>query len=203
MADNQRQELIQTAMAKMRQVGIRSVSIDDVCRELGISKKTFYVYFATKDELVEAMLYQLENDVNANIRNILKEKTVMELLLNCQKIIHNARDVRKIPPLLFDLEKYYPQLYKAHNARTRQYAKENMHIVLSRGIEEHIFREDLDIDKVSSIIVMMRETVMNMPLERREDRKTMEIVKYSIDIVMRGIMSEEGRRKMVEMSEKK
>ena len=44
-ADNLKERILETATTKMTVAGVRSVSIDDICRELGISKKTFYVYF--------------------------------------------------------------------------------------------------------------------------------------------------------------
>ena len=54
--ENQKQQIIKTAGEMFFRIGIRSVSIDDICRELGMSKKTFYVYFAGKDELVAQLL---------------------------------------------------------------------------------------------------------------------------------------------------
>ena len=53
---DQRNHIIKTAGELFFRLGIRSVSIDDICHELGMSKKTFYVYFASKDELIEQML---------------------------------------------------------------------------------------------------------------------------------------------------
>ncbi|HEX6193727.1 MAG TPA: helix-turn-helix domain-containing protein, partial [Chitinophagaceae bacterium] len=38
------------------QFGIRSVSMDDIANNLGMSKKTVYQYFVDKDELVEAVV---------------------------------------------------------------------------------------------------------------------------------------------------
>jgi len=202
MLDNIKTNIIQAAMSKMRQVGIRSVSIDDVCHELGISKKTFYVYFATKDDLIEALLFQLEQEVNANIRMQLEKKTILELLLNIQKIMRETRDVRKVPPLFYDLEKYYPQLYKAHKDRARTYARENIKVALIRGVEEKLFRADLDVDKTCVVIDMMRETMLNLPIEKREDKKTNDVMKYAIDIVMRGIISVEGKNMIQKKYEK-
>ena len=49
---NLKEDILKAATPRMQQVGIRSVSVDDLCKELGISKKTFYVYFPSKDELV-------------------------------------------------------------------------------------------------------------------------------------------------------
>ena len=55
-----KEEILKVAAEKMQNVGIRSLSIDDICRLLGISKKTFYVYFETKEALVEEMLRRQE-----------------------------------------------------------------------------------------------------------------------------------------------
>ena len=54
--NDQRIHIIKTAGELFFRLGIRSVSIDDICRELGMSKKTFYVYFESKDALIEQML---------------------------------------------------------------------------------------------------------------------------------------------------
>ena len=56
MAEDQKCNIIKTSCDLFFRLGIRSVSIDDICRELGMSKKTFYVYFESKDALIEQML---------------------------------------------------------------------------------------------------------------------------------------------------
>jgi len=194
MSDNQRLHIIHAAIEKMRQVGIRSVSIDDVCRTLGMSKKTFYVYFTTKDELVEAALRHLEEEVSATITAKLEQKSVLEQLLNFQKVVRSTRDVRKIPPLIYDLEKYYPLLYQQHCARRKENTLHFVQRGLTKGKEERLFREDLDIEKTSTIITSFHDMVMNLPSLVREDKKTMEYVRYASDIIIRGIVSDEGKQ---------
>ena len=54
--DQLSQHIIQSAYSKFMQFGIRSVSIDDICNELRISKKTFYRIFSKKEDLVEATI---------------------------------------------------------------------------------------------------------------------------------------------------
>jgi AcrR family transcriptional regulator len=68
MSQDQRAHIIKTAGELFFRLGIRSVSIDDICRELGMSKKTFYVYFGSKDELVEQLL-------RANVEYVVAHKT--------------------------------------------------------------------------------------------------------------------------------
>ena len=70
---NQKEDILKLAARKMQKVGIRSVSVDDICRELGMSKKTFYVYFASKDALVECILRMGEAEGKKKLENIVKK----------------------------------------------------------------------------------------------------------------------------------
>ena len=70
-----RENILQVAIERMQQVGIRSVSVDDICHELGMSKKTFYVYFASKDDLVQAILQKHEQKVAHDLDNALSKRT--------------------------------------------------------------------------------------------------------------------------------
>ncbi len=58
MAEDNQKQILKTAGEMFFRLGVRSVSIDDICHELGMSKKTFYVYFASKEELIDRMLQQ-------------------------------------------------------------------------------------------------------------------------------------------------
>ena len=81
MAEDQKCNIIKTAGNLFFRLGIRSVSIDDICRELGMSKKTFYVYFESKDALIEQMLL-------SNIRYMADK---MEELLQLQDFLDQVK----------------------------------------------------------------------------------------------------------------
>ena len=86
-----REKIIELAMEKMKQVGIKSISIDDLCHEIGISKKTFYVYFDAKDDLVAAMLRKHEDNLVSGVKMTVEGKTVLELLLSFMQIAGETR----------------------------------------------------------------------------------------------------------------
>ena len=106
MSEDQKVHIIKTAGELFFRLGIRSVSIDDICRELGISKKTFYVYFDSKDELVAQLL-------DANLRYISgkMEEELVQIFLKRQEAEKN--DVRRVPQLVYDLKKTSEALYVA------------------------------------------------------------------------------------------
>ena len=99
-------KIMRTASEEFAQFGIRSVSIDDICKKLGMSKKTFYTYYPTKDELVSDIL-------NHAVEEMDKAATFMLDADNLRAILHryashqvrDKNDVRKIPLMLRDLKK--------------------------------------------------------------------------------------------------
>ena len=72
MSEDQKCHIVKTAGEMFFRLGIRSVSIDDICRELGMSKKTFYVYFESKDELVAELLHANLMHISAKMEELEK-----------------------------------------------------------------------------------------------------------------------------------
>jgi len=56
-----RKRIIKVASELFLKYGLRSVTIDDICNELRISKKTFYVHFKQKEELIESLLTEMRH----------------------------------------------------------------------------------------------------------------------------------------------
>ncbi|MBR6508172.1 MAG: TetR/AcrR family transcriptional regulator [Paludibacteraceae bacterium] len=191
-----REKIIELAMEKMKQVGIKSISIDDLCHEIGISKKTFYVYFDAKDDLVAAMLRKHEDNLVNGVKMTVEGKTVLELLLSFMQIAGETKDVRRVPPLVHDLKKYYPILYKEHLERVRTFARDIMREQIARGVEEGLFRADLDVEKTATIMSFAHNEMLNVAPTIPEDKHVTAWMhtRYALDIFMRGIISEQGKR---------
>ena len=77
-----KESILKAAKPRMQQVGIRSVSIDVLCKELGISKKTFYVYFPSKDELVSEILHVHEQKMTREVQHLVADKTVVQCIVD-------------------------------------------------------------------------------------------------------------------------
>ena len=191
-----REKIIELAMEKMKQVGIKSISIDDLCHEIGISKKTFYVYFDAKDDLVAAMLRKHEDNLVSGVKMTVEGKTVLELLLSFMQIAGETKDVRRVPPLVHDLKKYYPILYKEHLERVRTFARDIMREQIARGVEEGLFRADLDVEKTATIMSFAHNEMLNVAPTIPDDKHVTAWMhtRYALDIFMRGIISEQGKR---------
>lgn len=189
-----REDILQLAIKRMQQVGIRSVSVDDICHELGMSKKTFYVYFPSKDDLVQAILHKHEQKVAHDLDNALSKRTITQVIVEWTKIAQSTqkKDL-KTPAMMYDLEKYYPQLSAAHKKVMRQTAENILVQFLEKGVNEGIFRAEIDVDVVAMMFLDMLYRLLDLITGGQMTKEEVHrIGRQRMDIMMRGILSESG-----------
>lgn len=187
-------EILEVATEKMRIVGIRSVSIDDVCRQLGISKKTFYVYFESKDQLVKEMLLLHEQKMEEKMLREVEGKSVVQILHEWADMAkNNEKDLEQPPPLMYDLQKYYPALCNMHKEHLCEMLCRNLKRFICKGQQEGVFRAELDADLTAQLFAyshyLMMEQLQQYPKEREAIAN---IAVHGFKVMGRGIMTEQG-----------
>lgn len=193
--DKLKSDILNTARTLFTKYGLRSVSIDDVCKQLRISKKTFYLYFKQKEELIEQVVINIhEQSKNKSIDCWDKEKNknIIDLLMNSDKGIKDSADEEKKNfTLYYDLEKYYPQIFEEELERGQKERIEIMTKIIKRGIAEKLFRSDLNIDLMSQYISLQFKTMMTI---RRNKKKIahQQLFDLLLDIVVRVLANEKG-----------
>ena len=199
-----RENILQVAIERMQQVGIRSVSVDDICHELGMSKKTFYVYFASKDDLVQAILHKHEQKVAHDLDNALSKRTITQVIVEWAKIAQSTqkKDL-KTPAMIYDLEKYYPQLSSSHKKVMRQTAEKILVRFLRKGVSEGIFRAELDVNVVAMMFLDMQYRLLDLITGGQMTKEEVHrIGRQRMDIMMRGILTHEGFETLKKQVEK-
>lgn len=132
-------------------LGFKSVTMDDIAAELGISKKTIYLHFANKNELVNASAMHLFETISAGIDKIHEaDKNPIEEIFEVRNFIMQHLNDEKASPF-YQLQKFFPEVYLT--LRSRQFAKMNgsMKENLRKGIDTGIYQHDIDIEFVSRI----------------------------------------------------
>jgi TetR/AcrR family transcriptional regulator, cholesterol catabolism regulator len=133
--------------------GVRSVSMDDICRDLGLSKKKLYQLFSSKNELVEKLL-ELERENFEIIFDTYSFEGVnaIDILLTVSKEVgERFRDVS--PSMTFDLKKYYPEIYHNHISDRIDFIFKKIQINLEKGISQGMYRDDLSVELVSRLYI--------------------------------------------------
>ena len=146
--ETQQDLIVVTAGRLFEQFGIRSVSIDNVCTELRISKKTFYTYFPQKEDLVEAVLTYQHKAQHEKFSKLLKNKNSIDSLIISIKEVRKSAGHESLA-LCYDLEKYYPKVNEKFEQIAQQVMQAGFEKFLRQGIEEGYFREDLDVELIA------------------------------------------------------
>lgn len=173
--------------------GFKSITMDDIAENLGISKKTIYAHYKTKFKLVEACSIGLYHSITDGIDEIIAENLnpINEILCIHQYILKRLREEKSSPQ--YQLKKYYPNIDK--NLRLNKMVRMKEYVVdnLSRGIEEGLYREDIHVDIVYRFYYMMLEGIKNSEYFPEESYPTSFLVKHFLDYHIRGIVSAKGQ----------
>ncbi|MCE1197757.1 MAG: TetR/AcrR family transcriptional regulator [Marinilabiliales bacterium] len=131
--------------------GLKSLSMDDLSRHLGISKKTLYQFVKNKEDLVEKVfLYEDPKTMELGRRVALEDCNAIEKLLNISKLAYD--EIKKINPMIrFEMEKYYHATWEKIMMKKKQYVVEGMKLNMEQGIKEKLYRSDVNIDLMASI----------------------------------------------------
>ncbi|OYQ38274.1 TetR family transcriptional regulator [Flavobacterium cyanobacteriorum] len=143
--------ILQKATEMFLRLGFKSVTMDDIAAELGISKKTIYLHFANKNELVNASAMHLFETISAGIDKIHEAgKNPIEEIFEVRNFIMQHLNDEKVSPF-YQLQKFFPEVYQT--LRGLQFGKMNgsMKENLRKGIETGIYQQDIDIEFVSRI----------------------------------------------------
>lgn len=179
--------------------GFKSVTMDDISKELGVSKKTIYTHYKTKNELVKACVLATFERISNGIDTIcaLKKNPIEELFDIKEFVIENLKGEKSSPQ--YQLEKYYPQLFKV--LKKKQFdvmelcIKEN----LERGIDIGHYRADIDINFISKIYFSGAISIKNIELFPMGKNNMKALMTNYLNYHTRAIATDKGLEKLKEI----
>lgn len=191
-----KETLIRSARELFLKYGIKSVSMDDIARLLGISKKTIYNIVDNKSELVEEVIKDFIKE---------EEETICDIIQNSKNAIDQItgiaayvmKSLRKMKPtMVYDLQKYHNKawcyLEEGHFDEIESTIKQN----IRQGIDEGFYRDDLDENIQSKIYVGLVRILIDeeqFPISQYERPY---LYKHLIKYHLNGIMNDKGRKEL-------
>ena len=192
--DERAQKIIVSALKSFEQVGVRSISVDDICKEQRLSKKTFYQYFPSKEDLVREVLMYRNNLIFDKFDRMCRNKNAIDALIIMIKEIKKTskHDTNDGNPFLFDLEKYYPAILSHINEIGSDCMRDSFERNLRQGIEEGFYRPDLDVEMSAIFHAIVMKTTFK-ELKNVFPKITMRRLNdFYIDLIVRLIANDAG-----------
>jgi len=151
--DEKLERILTECFRLFKKYGLKSISMDDIARELGISKKTLYQYVSNKTELIEQMLnHMVEKGNYESLREGFATMNAIDILLEVSKKV--SAEIKDLNPSnMFDLQKFYPTLYHDFVIKKRDLIFRQIKENFERGISEGLYRNDLDTELVARLYI--------------------------------------------------
>jgi len=172
--------------------GIKNLNMDDISRKLGISKKTLYRFVKSKEDLIgklfeyeeiKGIAYANENE-NLNVNAI-------EKLFKASLMVYEEMK-RFNPMIMFELRKYYEQLFNEFHARKLAQISQSMQVNLKQGIEEGLYRADLNIEAVVALFINYLIEIHNSDMCKTINLSFDDLFKVMFENHVRAISTPEG-----------
>lgn len=144
-----KERIQQKARELFMRYGFRSVTMDEIAGQLGISKKTLYQFFEDKDALVESVMQAEMSymEVECTRQNNESENAIDEIFkdMDCMEAVMDSMN----PQIIFDLEKFYPKTFEKFKRHKNTFMLDMIKNNLERGINEKLYRSEINIDIVA------------------------------------------------------
>lgn len=181
------------------QNGAKSLTMDDIAKELRVSKKTLYKVYESKENLLEEIL-------EFNIEKVLfKMQHLDENVDNAvERMFKRDEDIEKASRtndsiMLRQLVKYYPQIFKKHMLFFSEKFSELLIHNIERGRTQGLYREDFDAQLYSKLFFQMTMSYDNSPFLDTSQLCRSEYQQELLLFYMNAITTEEGRRYMKDL----
>jgi AcrR family transcriptional regulator len=183
--------------------GIKSITMDDVARELGISKKTLYQYVTDKDDLVGKFV---DNEISMRQEEICKcfrigynaIEELFEISIFMNKLMRNQNSATE-----YDLKKYYPVHFEKTIKARREGTFNYILVNLKKGINEGLYRKEMNKEVIAKLYLWRSENTHFDELFTIEEFTSIKLFVELINYHVRGIATEKGimilEKKIIEL----
>src|SRR6478752_8109799 len=194
-SDFNRQRIVDAARLHFFSHGFRSVTMDDLAEELGISKKTLYAHFPGKFDLLEAVLADKFAGVEATLKEVSQAHphdfpaTLRDLLAGTQRELDEIK-----PPFVRDMRQKAPDVFKLVERRRAALIQRYIGKFFFDGQRLGMVRKDVPAKLIIEILLAMVQSIMNPP--KMEELGMMPKEGYTgiLKIVLEGALTPKGRK---------
>lgn len=187
-----REKIIHKASDLFLTLGFKSVTMDDIASEMGISKKTIYVHFNNKTKLVEAVTFTLFENICDGIDCICeKANNPIEELYDIKMfVMHHLKNEKASPQ--YQLKKYYPPIHDQLKQKQFHKMQDSVSESVQKGIDTGVFRPNIDADFISRLYFNGMTGIKDEAIFPRDKFNMEYLMENFLEYHLRAIVTEKG-----------
>lgn len=190
---NQKEEIVKKAHEIFLELGAKVVTMDEVSRHCGISKKTLYQLFENK----EILLLEVINYIHVEIKKRIGE--IQELGLNPIEELFEMHDSAygmiksKSDVFLFQMHKYYPNLYENCAQIMFNEFSNSIRKNINRGVSKGLYEESLDYNLIINLLFNSMQSAKTSKEIRDLGKSQKELGRFILDFYINSFTTQKGK----------
>lgn len=187
-----RERILKAADELFSKFGIRSVTMDEIAAEIGISKKTIYLTFEDKDAVVHEVASNRMSFEEIECKRIYEESEnpIDEVFKEIE--VFRTHSATLNPMVVYDLKKYHPKTWQVFQEHKQSVFLEITKRNLREGVEQGLYRSEIDIEILSRLRMEEIDFAFDVNVFPPEKFKQFDVHRAFIDHFLHGIMTEKG-----------
>ena len=192
-------ELIGSVAQLFMRLGIKSLTMDEIARQLGVSKKTLYKYASDKKELVTKAVRLAIDEEECVLSEMHKaEGSAIDKIFAINIMI--SEKLQSIQPaVIFDMQKYYPEAWAIMEEHKCVFIHNQIKENLEEGIKQGLYRKNMDPELVARIYVTLINSIFDSPIYPSSNHSFKEMHTEVVRYHLRGITNEKGAEYMQQL----
>lgn len=184
--------IIEAARSLFMRYGIKSITMEDITREMGISKKTLYQSVDNKEDLVNKVLTCKMQEDLLSLQQIHRESldAIDEMLKITRYILATLRDLS--PTAVYDLNKYYGAIWKKNQTEHQQHLYQLIRNNLVKGVGQGLYRDNMNPDIIARLYVAKSSLIVDEEIFPSTQYHPAELFEETILYHMHGVASAKG-----------
>ncbi len=190
---DKRDEILFKAGELFMRYGIKSVSMDDLAREIGISKKTIYTFFNDKNVLVESVVATKMKSIECHCGSYQEssENAIHELYSIINYISENMGNIH--PSVFYDMQKYHSGAQRLIDLHEKEYVLPIFIKNIERGRREELYRSDFDSMIVAQIYVTINDAIFKHAIIGKPESTLKQVFTESLRFILFGMATKKGK----------
>ena len=194
----QKNKFLEKALALFLENGAKTLTMDDIAREFGMSKRTIYQHYKNKEELLDSVL-DFHTDM---VISKLKAITEIENLNSVEKMLIRDEDLQKLSNnqksiFIRQVKKYYSNLSKKNAIKAYEKLKTIFISNIEQGQKEGLYRKNIDVEVVVKMVIVLMFSYDESPLMESANADSLNQCEFSKQVIkfyLNAIVTEEGRK---------
>lgn len=191
--NEKQQEIIEKAAQIFLRHGIKAVTMSELARELGISKKTIYAYFEDKNDLIKQIVEDKIGENRESCEAVKEDsKTAIDSLMRISEFaVKLLTDIHS--SVFYDLQKYHQDAWQVIDQHRNEFVRNQVKKNVERGQDEGIYLSHLNPKTTASIYLSIINGVMGADVFEVSPSHYGELLEEIIYFQLRSVVNDEGR----------